>query len=304
MLAFGMFEHGPEDKPPTLEDTAVWASEYFWEDLYKPYRGVESRKPIATKQMETIIQETLGLIFEAKWEELRAWMQRHAKTLRIMRIREVRGNTVLMYWLKALDYFKKRLPLLKAHTPRHPAGKVVKIEGHLKNWRLAIAMLADAWPEQVNLADFKNQTPLMLAADAGDELLVRAFLAAGADVNARDYQGRTPLHAAAIGRRPACMAALLEGKPDARKTAETHQTALHTAVRMGHPDIIRLLVEYDRGLASRKNDQGQTPLVLAKIILEDLPKWQTVMAKLNRQIGTRQDFEEIVLILTTEPTIH
>ena len=304
MLAFGMFEHCPEDKQPTLEDTAVWASQYFWEDLYKPYHGVESRKPIAAKQMEPIIQETLGLIFEAKWEELSAWMQRHAKNLRVMKIREVRGDTVLMSWLKALVFFKKRLPLLKDQIPRHLDGEVAKIEVCLKNWRQAIAMLADAWPEQVNLADFKRQTPLMLVADTGDEMLVRAFLAAGADVNAQDYQGRTALHAAATGRIPACMAALLEGNPDTRKTAETHQTALHTAVRMGHPGIVRLLVEYDPGLAFRQNDQDQTPLALAEIILKDLPTWQNVMAGHNRQIGTRQDFEEIVLILTTGPTIH
>ena len=304
MLAFGMFEHGPEDKQPTLEDTAVWASEYFWEDLYKPYPGVESRKPIGAGQTKIIIQETLGLIFEGKWDDLRAWMQRNASKLRVMKIREVRGNTVLMSWLKALGLFEKRLPLLKAQTPRHLDGEVAKIESHLKNWHHAIAMLADAWPEQVNLADFKHQTPLMLAADAGDELLVRAFLAAGADVNAQDYQARTALHAAATGCKPACMAALLEGNPDTRKTAETHQTALHTAVRMGHPGIVRLLVEYDLGLASRQNDQGQTPLALAKIILEDLPKWQNVMSKHNRQIGTRQDFEEIVKILTTKPKIH
>jgi hypothetical protein len=304
MLAFGMFEHSSENKQPTLEDTAVWASEYFWEDLYKPYPGVENRKPIAAIQMEPIIQETLRLILEAKWEELKDWMQRHAKKLRIMKTREVRGNTVLLSWLKALDFFKKRLPLLKAQSPRHLDGEFAKIEAHLNNWHQAIAMLADAWPEQVNLADFKHQTPLMLVADAGDELLVRKFLAAGADVNAQDYQGRTALHAAATGRIPACIAALLEENPDTQKTAETHQTALHTAVRTGHRGIVRLLINYDPSLASRKNDQGQTPLALAEIILEDLPTWQALMAKHNRQIGTRQDFEEIVLLLTTGPTIH
>ena len=304
MLAFGIFEQGSQDKRPTLENTAVWASEYFWDDLYKPYPGVESRKPIAAKQMEPIIQGTLGLIFDAKWEELSSWMQRHASKLRVTKIREVRGNTVLMSWLKALDFFKKRLPIVKTQIPYCLDGEIAKIEVLLKNWHQAIAMLADAWPEQINLADFKRQTPLMLVADAGDELLVRAFLATGADANTQDYQGRTALHAAITGRSLACVVALLERMPDTRKSAETHQTVLHSAVRMGHCGIVRTLVEYDPGLASLENDQGQTPLALAKIILEDLPKWQTVMAKHNRQTGTRQDFEEIVLLFMTAPTIH
>jgi hypothetical protein len=36
MLAYGMFEMDLG----RLEDTPRWAEDYFWEDLYRPYRGV------------------------------------------------------------------------------------------------------------------------------------------------------------------------------------------------------------------------------------------------------------------------
>ena len=42
-------------------------------------------------------------------------------------------------------------------------------------------MLLAEWPEQANLADFKGQTPLMLAANEGDAELVHLLLEAGAD---------------------------------------------------------------------------------------------------------------------------
>lgn len=296
MAAYGMF---PE-KVESLEDTALWGSDYFWDDLYKPYRGMESMKPLAKKQVETFIDEALPIIFEGDWDAMKVWMKRHAITLRQGTIREVRANTVLMAWLKMLGGFAEHLPILRAKASSDLQGEIAKMEGHLANWRHAIHLLVEAWPKQVNIADFKGQSLLMMAADASDEQLVRVFLEAGADINAQDYLGRTALHAAVTARSANCVTAILKYQPDTnRVTLDEEQTALHTAVRMGDAKIVRLLIAHNSALAFRKNSHNQTALELAQDILADLPKFREFMAIQRRhQIGSTQDFEEILAMLT------
>lgn len=190
-------------------------------------------------------------------------------------------------------------------TPPHLREELAKLQTGLTNWNEAIALLVGSWPGQVNIADFKGQTPLMLVADAGDETLASAFIAAGADVNAQDYMGRTALHAAVTSRSEQCVTAILASHPDVRKaTISDKQTVLHTAVRMGQPAILRMVLLRDPGLEFMENAYGQTPLALVEDILADFSKFQTEMARHHRRIGTQNDFEVIGAILKSDETIH
>jgi len=289
---------------PSLEDAAVAVSEYFWEDLYKPYPKVENKKPLAASQAKLYVNETIPLIFEGNWEGLECWLRDRAKAFRKQRLSEVRGDTVLLSWLKMRNTFAVRLPFMKASIPTHLDSELRKIKLHLENWRTAMVLLVKAWPEQVNLPDFKGQTPLMLAADADDEVLLKAFLAAGADINVQDYGGRTPLHAAVTGRSGRCVAALLELRPDTKKVAHGDQTALHTAVRMAHLESIRHLLSYEPTLATRKNMQGQSPMELAQAILSDLQRFQEFMASERRHVPSREEIEAVIENLKATPTLH
>lgn len=296
MQAYGMFKKIGQ----SLEDTALWASDYFWSQLYKPYPGQEILKPLITKQAEAFLAETFSIIDDANWNGLNEWMTLHAKMFRKTRIKEVRANTVLMAWLKMLNDFTGRLPMLRTKILPDMGVELAKMEKHLANWRHAIQLLSDAWPEQVNLADFKGQTPLMLAADASDDQLVLAFLAAGADINAQDCLGRTALHAAVTGRSSGSVSVILKHQPDTFKvTHNEKQTALHTAVLIGNAEIVCLLIAHDSGLALRKNAQNLTALQLAQAILADLPKFRAhIGVQQRRPIGSKQDFDEILAMLT------
>jgi len=301
MRDYGMFE----GEPPSLEDTARWASEYFWVDLYKPYPKLQNLRPIAALQAESYIKETIPLIFEGNQEGLREWLRLHAKEFRRDRIKDVRGDTVLMSWIKMRNFFTSNLPAIKAAIPPHLQHEVNKVKEHMDNWRQAILMLIAAWPEQVNLPDFKGQTALMLAADADDEVLVEALLSAGAEINAQDYKGRTPLHAAITGRSEKCAAALLMHNPDTNKVAtDGGQTVLHTAVRMADTKMIQLLLTQEPSLALRVNQHGQTALALAEDILANHKDFQAFMASERRCVGSREDFEAVTIALKEHPTIH
>ena len=300
MAAYGMLP----DKAESLEDTAVWVSEYFWDDLYRPYTGTESLKPLAKKQAEAFINEALPIIFEADWDELKTWMKRHTKTLRQGTIREVRGNTVLMAWLKMRDNVVQSLTIMRFKASPGLHGELEKMEKALDNWHHAIQLLVETWPKQANIADFKGQTPLMLASDANDEQLVLAFLTAGADINAQDFRGRTALHAAVSARSICCVSAILKHNPDTSKvTHDETQTALHTATRMGYAEIVTMLIEHESALASKKNSHNQTPLELVKSILIDLPKFRNFIAtQTRRPIGSKHDFDAVLAILTGTTT--
>ena len=289
MLAYGMFDQGAV----SIEDAAVELADYFWGVLYQPYAGVEYQKPLAAKQAEAFIRETFPLIWKADWDGLAAWFKRHAKDFKNKQIRDVRGDTVLMSWLKMRHTVADPLPQLKAMTPTALQAEVAKCEKHLENWRIAIERLTAAWPKQANIPDFKGQTPLMLAVERGDEALTLVLLEHGADLDAQDHIGRTALHAAMIGRSEQCLDALMQHQPDISKATVDGQTALHTAVRMGFRAGVHRVLGYDADIRLKKNSSGQTAKDLIDAILADMKTCEGEMARDRRRIGSRCDYEAI-----------
>ena len=287
MLANGMIE-GAE---ASLENVAAGAAEYFWDTLYRPYPSYSSRRPIAAEQARKIIGETMGLIECADWEGLRVWLKRNAGNFCKKRLRDVRGDSVLMIWLKMLHTFEDKLPELAVQVPAELQGDVAKMKAHVVKRRQAIYLLIDNWPEQANLQDFKGQTALMLAADRGDLPMVKVLLEAGADLNIQDYLGRTALHSAVTGASPDCVSAILARGPDLTRvsTAEGN-SALHTAVRMGYPATVKLLKIPE--LVERTNHAYLTPVQMMADILDDLSGWRDLMRRKKRKTGTDADYRE------------
>jgi hypothetical protein len=287
MLVNGMIE-GNE---PSLENVAAGAAEYFWDTLYQPYPSYPSKRPMAAEQVKKIIGETMGLIERADWEGLRVWLTRNAGNFRKKQLRYVRGDSLLMIWLKMLHTFEDKLPELAAQVPAELQGEVVKMRAHVVKQRQALYLLIDNWPEQANLQDFKGQTPLMLAADRRDLPMVRVLLEAGANLNLQDYLGRTALHSAVTGASPDCVSAILARGPDfTRVSTAEGNSALHTAVRMGYPAIVSLLKTPK--LVKQTNHADLTPGQLMVDILGDLPGWRDVMRRTRRKTGTDADDRE------------
>lgn len=294
MLYYGMFPDGMA----SIEDTAVWCDEFFWNDLYHPYPGMERKERLANETLKAALVETLGLIENADWDGLGLWMKKYAKPLR-KPFKDPRCDSVLTLWLKMLHTFESKLPELKAMLPHDSAGNFEKFKKHLLNRRHAIGLLLEAWPEQAKIADFKGQTPLMLVADNGHEELTRRLLPLS-DLDAQDYRGRTAFHSAVCGRSPECVALVIDhyfqtGQKGFEKATEDEgNTALHTAVRFGQPDCVRLILEGFPSLVSQANASKQTPLDMAKDILENLVAWQAHMHKENRRTGSASDFTAII----------
>ena len=191
MLAFGTLFPQDDGSLPTLEDTACVLSEYFWEDLYVPYPGERAEEPLARKHTEAIVgTETMELVLHADWDGLDAWMGRNAE-LRDKRLRHVRGETVLMTWLRGLYQARAQKSRIQELGPIEEVAPVAN--ALVRSLREAILRVIRKWPKLVNIADFKKQTPLLLAARNGDAAMVDVLLAAGANADWKDLQGHSAL---------------------------------------------------------------------------------------------------------------
>jgi ankyrin repeat protein len=120
-----------------------------------------------------------------------------------------------------------------------------------------------------------EQTPLMLAARADHEQVMRALVAAGADPALRAQDGTTLLMAAAAGARLKTFTYAYELDPHLDVKTTNGNTIMHVAVAMNERtqpevcEVIQFLA--DRGaLLDELNAAGRTPIAIADNLPVDL----------------------------------
>ncbi|XP_038214852.1 rabankyrin-5 [Zerene cesonia] len=105
--------------------------------------------------------------------------------------------------------------------------------------------------------------PLHLAAAAGNEVLLRSLLLAGARPNDRDAHKRTALHVAAGaggGSGAALVSALVSGGAEVGAVDAAGDNALHVCAREGHAPVARALLADSDIDAAATNLKGRNPL--------------------------------------------
>lgn len=270
---------------PSMEDTAIEMSDHFWNVLYKPYPSESKITPIHLKQVDR--KETTEMIFREDWVNFRKWLRLN-KHLKDKRLSDVYGHTYLMEIIKVTHNISSTElnSELKARIKR--------------TYKEATKLIIEEFPKLVNVADFKAQTPLMVAAHYKDKELVKMLLDTGADINLQDFHGRTAVHAACASRSFDCTLLLLDhGKIDIEKTDDGNSNILHTAAKMGHPAIVQKITSLFPELADRKDMNEQTPLDIVNSTLSDLESArQFWLRNHNRIIGSYKEYQDIQSILT------
>jgi hypothetical protein len=89
-------------------------------------------------------------------------------------------------------------------------------------------------------------TPLFIAAQYGDDQIVKLLLKAGANPNKTDNDGATPLSAAAEEDHVEIVKLLLDSGADPNKANNRDRTPLHIASENGYVEIVKLLMEADK----------------------------------------------------------
>lgn len=97
-----------------------------------------------------------------------------------------------------------------------------------------------------DLPDGNGSTPLALAAKAGNELIVKALLDAGADPDSRDRRGRSPLFNAASRGHYGITVALLDKGVERDIVDSKGQGMAERARRRAHMRVFRLLEGYNK----------------------------------------------------------
>ncbi len=278
MVAFGMFE----TVAPSLEDAALLAYDYFWKVLFKPYRDAPNIKAPQRVRSEELLSQLASAVMRDSAFNTQAWLDQNRKVLSRQRLRDVRGDSALTFLLKFMANLRDVAPL-----------------EIIERMRSFLLTLIAAWPEQINMKDFKAQTALMLAANDGEVSIVRRLLAGGADVDVQDYLGRTALHAAVTGDSPECVQLVLAEGPNIQNTTFVEsQSALHTAVRIGNVSVVSALAQALPDLLTSTNVNGDTPEAEAQRVLDHYDQYCSMMARqTSRKPATRSAMMAIVALL-------
>lgn len=176
---------------------------------------------------------------------------------------------------------------------RDESGNTPLIYACLKSARDLVKLLLDNGAD-ANLGNRKNRTPLHFAAESGNYQIISLLIDAGADVNCTDNNGVTPLMVLAQnGRTDAALKLLknpgidisikdndsrmaidyattsgLRDLVQALSAAAEHadaygNTTLHHACWNNQGEVVKALIERDPASVNKRNDDGESPLLLA-----------------------------------------
>lgn len=148
-----------------------------------------------------------------------------------------RGEPVLpLEWeqrLRSSDHFGP--PLLRADDAAFLAA------ARDERWSEALALLKSG-RASANAQDDMRGNALVLAARAGQDVLVRELLRRGANAERWGEDGFTPLGAASFAGHRSTVRVLLRGGVDPARHGATGQTALHLASVAGRTDVLEVLL--------------------------------------------------------------
>lgn len=174
------------------------------------------------------------------------------------------------------------------------SGNTPLIYACLRSARDLVALLLDNGAD-ANLGNRKSRTPLHFAAEGGNYQIISLLIDAGADVNCTDKNGMTPLMVLAQnGKTDAALRfmknpeinvsikdntgrmavdyATTSGLRDlvqalsaaeAEHTDAYGNTTLHHACWNNQGEVVKALLEKDPASVNKRNDDGESPLLLA-----------------------------------------
>jgi len=279
MLSGGMIE---SDQIPSIEEVARWAYSYFWEDLYKPYAGIKPQQPLCQTLIKPALDKLFPLLEQNNLAGLKDWLNSNNALFK-SNLPDVEGNSMLMLMLKL---FLKAQKVMDA--------KILEV------WENLLKDIFEKYPKQLNIPDLKSQTPLMLAVEARETMLVEQMLAAGANANIQNYQGMTALHTACKIRSPKVFDTFCTESSDWNLRTVDGRLPLHTACWSGNIYVVEKLVHLAPQQLWEKDHSGFTPLELVENLIEN-PEALQMLEQQSRKngysCGTQQELEKILEVL-------
>eukprot|EP00035_Acanthoeca_spectabilis_P016797 m.350356 g.350356 ORF g.350356 m.350356 type:complete len:674 (-) comp16579_c0_seq12:67-2088(-) len=176
--------------------------------------------------------------------------------------------------------------------PLNPDGSIQKLEKptHLK----------------MECRDAAGNTPLIIAALAGNVEVVECLTAYGANINTADSKGNTALSLASFSvstRTEAVVETLIKNNADVKVSNQEGSNALHHACQFGRTYVLMMLLDAN-GDPHAKNGAGETPLDIAarydrREVVSFLLDHDNELAKSTKSLreATRAGKKEVVKLL-------
>ena len=147
---------------------------------------------------------------------------------------------------------------LKSHTKSvHDLGLLLLAAAQIGDESLVKQLLLND-KAKADPKDSRWQTPLMLAAEQGNEAIVKLLLESGSATKSRDKTGRTPLGLAARNGHEAVVKILLDNGAAIESKDENGHNSLMLAVVNGSEAIVKLLLDNGAAFES-KDEHNRTP---------------------------------------------
>ena len=295
MLLFGGWE--PENNASSINifDVSRKLHEHFWTKQYRQYPAYEPLYSEFELDFEAFIKDFMPCV--QKKGSIKLLVKKH-DSLKKKQLKSPQSDSIILLLLKiSYDMISRN-----SHFKYHPdyEEQIKEMQSMLQSQLSTLREVIAEWPQIVDLSDFKQQTPLMMAVDNKDYETAQALLVAGANPNLQDIKGRTALHSACASRTLKCVELLIKHKVDERITSIEGATALHTAIRVGEIEIAKLLMETFPHLLKVKEFDFRTPLMLAEDIATNVDYYNILTMQLQlekRRVVSHDTYKKLLKIL-------
>lgn len=298
MILWGGFNFEEEALSTDILALSRHLHELFWTKQYQHYPAYQPIFSEHKKDFKAFCDDFL--ILAKNGESVQPALVKHDH-LKKKQLKSPQADSILLLLLK-ITYDTQLRNSRNKHNARLSNG-INKMEALWQKNLSALRELIMEWPEIVDLSDFKNQTPLMLAVSNRDLTTARTLLDVGACADKQDINGRTALHFACASRSLECLKLLIERSADEYIINIEGSNALHTAVRVGDIGIVMYLTRKHPQLLSGKELGYRTPLILAEEISTNASIYAQLAKALkveNREVEDQSVYNEVYISLKNE----
>ena len=288
---------GKENNPNIINiyDVSRQLHEYFWKRLYRNYPSYIPLYSEAQIEIEAFIKDFMTCM--ANNSSIEYILKKHNK-LKNKQLKYPQSDSIILLLLK-MSYG------MLAQNARFNANvqftNLIKQTTAIFSKQLKyVRQIIDHWSQIVDLSDFKQQSPLMIAVHNKDYETAEALLKSNANPNLQDISGRTALHSACASRTFECVELLIRYGIDERITTIEGATALHTAVRVGEIKIVELLISMFPHLLEAEEFDYRTPLILAEEIACDEDYYLALSEQFKveqRQVVSHNQYKKLYQLL-------